>query len=450
MAGMTDYTGVPMDVILSHLRAWRDNTTRTIEELTRLKGLVEEQQDKLDEPNEMLAYIHFFIDLFSRYADDFERLLAELPRGVSEAHVQIVRQIYDSASHEEKHCVRFTDEHIHRPLKDESLRGLVDKIYGESRDMLIDYKDLSNLVPRLRTFIVATAERSSASDPDRSFAVMAIEEALKSVPEDGRLHPKVGAVVVKNGEVLSKAHRGENLKSHAEYIALEDKLSDDLVAGATVYTTLEPCTTRKHPKIPCAQRLVDRKVARVVIGMLDPNPDIRGLGDQLLSDAGIEVQLFPRDLRAKVEEMNREFIRAPKQKQPSTKTDGGMDDAAMLAARSLTDATWDLQQSAWSFYSLHTQYGVARAARDIANEEKEILGKMGAALRVFTRDYDLPADLAAVAKHELGNINIALVNLKAFLMNGQGPEAEIASTQVQDACQRIRIAAKPYAYRLKA
>ncbi|SPE38913.1 putative Diaminohydroxyphosphoribosylaminopyrimidine deaminase [Candidatus Sulfopaludibacter sp. SbA6] len=107
---------------------------------------------------------------------------------------------------------------------------------------------------------------------------MAIEEALKSVPEDERPHPKVGAVVVKNGQVLSKAHRGEILKSHAEYIALDEKLSDDLIAGATVYTTLEPCTTRNHPRTPCAQRLIDRKVARVVVGMLDPNPNIRGLG----------------------------------------------------------------------------------------------------------------------------------------------------------------------------
>jgi pyrimidine deaminase RibD-like protein len=142
---------------------------------------------------------------------------------------------------------------------------------------------------------------------------------MKSVPEDERPHPKVGAVVVKNGLILSKAHRGEVLKSHAEYIALDDKLSDDVVAGATVYTTLEPCTTRTHPKIPCAQRLIDRKIARVVIGMPDPNPDIRGRGDQLLSDAGIEIQLFPRDLRAQVEDMNREFIRSQKDKQPSAK-----------------------------------------------------------------------------------------------------------------------------------
>lgn len=160
---------------------------------------------------------------------------------------------------------------------------------------------------------------SGSVDEDRRFALMAIEEARKSAPEDERHHPKVGAIVVKDGKVLSKAYRGESPKSHAEYIALEGKLSDDLVAGATVYTTLEPCTTRNHPKIPCAQRLAERKVARVFIGMLDPNPDIRGRGVQLLNEAGIETQLFPRGLTAQVEEMNREFIRSQKNRQASAK-----------------------------------------------------------------------------------------------------------------------------------
>lgn len=176
------------------------------------------------------------------------------------------------------------------------------------------------LMPRVKKkeSLPSTSAVPSTVDDDQRFAQMAIDEAKKSVPEDGRPHPKVGAVIVKDGIVVSKAHRGENPKSHAEYIALEDKLPDDLVAGATVYTTLEPCTTRNHPKILCAKRLVERKVARVVIGMLDPNPDIRGLGEQLLGEAGIETQLFQRDLKAQVEEMNREFIRAQKQKQKQT------------------------------------------------------------------------------------------------------------------------------------
>jgi pyrimidine deaminase RibD-like protein len=171
----------------------------------------------------------------------------------------------------------------------------------------------------------AVAEEYRASRPagvndDRHFALLAIEEAKKSVAEDDRPHPKVGAVIVRDGKVLAKAHRGENPKSHAEYVALEEKLSNETLAGATVYTTLEPCVKRNPPKICCAQRLVDRKVARVFIGMPDPNPDIRGLGDQLLSEAGIEIQLFPRDLRAQVEEMNREFIRDQKEKWKTRKS----------------------------------------------------------------------------------------------------------------------------------
>jgi pyrimidine deaminase RibD-like protein len=158
------------------------------------------------------------------------------------------------------------------------------------------------------------------ADIDRVFEEMAIQEARQSIAEDERTHPRVGAVVVKYGKVVSKAHRGENPKCHAEFIALEGKLPDDLVAGATVYTTLEPCTTRNHPKIPCAQRLIERRVARVFIGMLDPNPEIRGLGIQALSDAGIETQLFPGDLRSQIEEINREFIRTQKERQARPKS----------------------------------------------------------------------------------------------------------------------------------
>jgi pyrimidine deaminase RibD-like protein len=199
-----------------------------------------------------------------------------------------------------------------------SFGALVNGGSAQGHDRVLERYKIWRAKPRKPAPTLHNGEKKSdgtlQNDDDRRFALLAIDEAQQSFPEDERPHPKVGAIIVKNGSVLSKAHRGERPKSHAEYVALEDKLSDDLAAGATVYTTLEPCTTRKHPKIPCAQRLIDRRVGRVVIGMLDPNPDIRGRGDQLLSDAGIEVQLFPRDLRAQVEEMNRDFIRAQKQR----------------------------------------------------------------------------------------------------------------------------------------
>jgi pyrimidine deaminase RibD-like protein len=162
-----------------------------------------------------------------------------------------------------------------------------------------------------RKRIAREQENSLVGEPqDRSFAELAIEEARKSLPEDdGRPHPLVGAVVVKNGRLLATAHRGEAKGNHAEYIALEKRLADSAVAGATVYTTLEPCTTRNHPKIPCVQRLIERKVARVVIGMLDPDPRITGRGQRRLRSANIVTDFFPHDLMAEVEDLNREFTR---------------------------------------------------------------------------------------------------------------------------------------------
>jgi len=150
---------------------------------------------------------------------------------------------------------------------------------------------------------------SSGPNTDWKFAKLAVQEARKSSPEDGRVHPKVGVVVVKDGRVLGSAHRGEFPQCHAEFIALEKKLLDVSLSGATVYTTLEPCTVRNPPKVPCASRLADRKVARVVIGMLDPDKRVRGLGQIILRKARIVTDFFPHDLMEEVEELNRDFIR---------------------------------------------------------------------------------------------------------------------------------------------
>src|SRR4051812_27620492 len=113
------------------------------------------------------------------------------------------------------------------------------------------------------------------TEDDKKFIRIAIDESKKSQSEAGKVSPLVGVVVVRGGKEIAATHRGaHDPRDHAEFTALEKLLVDEVVAGATVYTTLEPCTTRNHPKVPCAQRLIERKVGRVVIGMLDPNPAI--------------------------------------------------------------------------------------------------------------------------------------------------------------------------------
>jgi pyrimidine deaminase RibD-like protein len=292
---------------------------------------------------------------------------------------------------------------------------------------------------------------SSGETGDRNFARLAIEEARKSVPEDDRVHPKVGVVVVKDGRVLATAHRGEFPECHAEYVALEKKLADVPLAGSTVYTTLEPCTSRHHPKVPCAIRIAERKVARVVIGMLDPDDRISGRGQRALRKAGIATGLFDHDLMTEIEELNRDFIREREHRDSSGSAPDERNASQGLvpippqteAARKLSDATRDLEKAAWSYVELRSRYGVAQAVRDVVDEEKKILEKIEAATQVFERDYDLPSDLARVAKDELANINISLHRLTS----GHDLDTmKIAAEQIQDSCNRVRESAKQYAY----
>ncbi len=104
-------------------------------------------------------------------------------------------------------------------------------------------------------------------------------------------NPPVGAVVVRDGEVIGRGWHERAGEPHAERHALGDagrRHGPDAIRGATLYVTLEPCSTHGRTP-PCTDAILGSGLARVVVSATDPNPVHAGVGLDLLRKAGVEV-----------------------------------------------------------------------------------------------------------------------------------------------------------------
>ena len=131
---------------------------------------------------------------------------------------------------------------------------------------------------------------ASSVDPlaakiDKLFLARAIELAEAGV-FSVTANPRVGCLIVRDGEILGRGAHLRAGEAHAEAQALAD--AKQAVRGATVYVSLEPCSIVGRTAA-CAHALVNAGVARVVCAATDPHPDVSGRGLQVLADAGIEV-----------------------------------------------------------------------------------------------------------------------------------------------------------------
>ncbi len=132
---------------------------------------------------------------------------------------------------------------------------------------------------------------------------LALTEARKGVGKTAP-NPAVGCVIVRDGEVVGRGWHKKAGTPHAEVHALA--AAGAKATGADAYVTLEPCSHfGKTP--PCAKTLIEAKVARVFVAMVDPNPLVSGRGIEMLREAGItvEVGLLAEESR----ELNLPFIK---------------------------------------------------------------------------------------------------------------------------------------------
>lgn len=198
---------------------------------------------------------------------------------------------------------------------------------------------------------------------DRDFMRLAIETARNSQIEEGRTSPapKVGAVLVKDGEVLGVCARGETGPGdHAEYGLLIKRLDGVDLSGATIYTTLEPCSRRGPDRTPCAEHLINARISTVFIGSYDPNPTIYRAGWRMLRDAGVILRDFPADLRAEIAVVDQEFVDSF----VITEGDHGAArfDYTQNAGRHMVMSTFGAFETQWTTRGTHSIY-----ARDNAH-----------------------------------------------------------------------------------
>lgn len=124
-------------------------------------------------------------------------------------------------------------------------------------------------------------------------------------------NPLVGSVVVKNGKIIGEGFHPGVGQPHAEVFALKD--AGKQAQGATVYVNLEPCNHHGRTP-PCSEALIKAKVAKVVAGMVDPDPRVAGGGIDKLKKAGIEVVVGVQEKACR--QLNEAFIHRITKKQP--------------------------------------------------------------------------------------------------------------------------------------
>lgn len=140
------------------------------------------------------------------------------------------------------------------------------------------------------------------SASDRALMQHCLELARRALGRTAP-NPLVGCVIVQNGQVVGEGFHPQAGEPHAEVFALRQ--AGDRANGATLYVNLEPCNHYGRTP-PCSEAVIAAQVKRVVVGMVDPNPQVAGTGITRLREAGIEVVVGVEE--AECQKLNEAFV----------------------------------------------------------------------------------------------------------------------------------------------
>lgn len=156
----------------------------------------------------------------------------------------------------------------------------------------------------------ADKQQSIGSPFDQAMIQRCLELARRALGQTAP-NPLVGSVIVRDGEIIGEGFHPGAGNPHAEVFALRE--AGDRAQGATIYVNLEPCNHYGRTP-PCSEALVKAGVAKVVVGMVDPNPLVSGGGIARLKAAGIEVVVGVEE--AACRQLNEAFIHRILHKRP--------------------------------------------------------------------------------------------------------------------------------------
>lgn len=196
-------------------------------------------------------------------------------------------------------------------------------------------------------------------------------------------NPRVGCVLVKAGKVVGEGWHRRAGEPHAEIHALRQ--AGDDARGATAYVTLEPCSHHGRTP-PCANALIDAGVTRVVAAMRDPNPQVSGRGLELLTLAGVEIQIGL--LEAEARELNIGFVNRMTKGRPwvRLKTASSLDGKTALlngASKWITGAAARADVQHWRARSCAILTGVGTVLADDPQMNVRLPGADRQPLRVI-------------------------------------------------------------------